>query len=173
MNAGPEVCSSETNVVLPGTRSESTTVCASLGPAFATVIVYAKVLPADNGAGRATSSPIRPPGWRRKIVTVWLLFARLGSGVAAVTSAVLVIVFQLACSATLTTTVKLAEALSVQRADRPGDRAVPPDAGLVRPNAGPDVCSVGDGGGVGRYESLERHGLGVAGAGVRDRDRCM
>ena len=37
--AGPEVWASETNVVLAGTRSESATVWASLGPAFATVIV--------------------------------------------------------------------------------------------------------------------------------------
>ncbi len=39
LNAGPEVCASETKVVLAGTTSESTTVWASLGPAFDTVIV--------------------------------------------------------------------------------------------------------------------------------------
>ncbi len=39
LNAGPAVCASETKVVLAGTTSESATVWASLGPAFATVIV--------------------------------------------------------------------------------------------------------------------------------------
>ena len=39
LNAGPEVWASETNVVLAGTRSESATIWASLGPAFETVIV--------------------------------------------------------------------------------------------------------------------------------------
>ena len=39
LNAGPEVCASETNVVFVGTTSDSATACASLGPAFETVIV--------------------------------------------------------------------------------------------------------------------------------------
>ncbi len=39
VNAGPDVWVSETKVVLAGTRSESATVWASSGPAFATVIV--------------------------------------------------------------------------------------------------------------------------------------
>ena len=39
LNAGPEVCAAETKVVWTGTRSESATVWASLGPPFATVIV--------------------------------------------------------------------------------------------------------------------------------------
>ena len=39
VNAGPEVCASETNVVLAGMMSDSNTVCASLGPVLATVMV--------------------------------------------------------------------------------------------------------------------------------------
>ena len=39
VNAGPDVCVSETKVVLAGRMSDSNTVWASLGPALATVIV--------------------------------------------------------------------------------------------------------------------------------------
>ena len=39
VNAGPEVCESETNVVLAGMMSDNKTVCASLGPVLATVMV--------------------------------------------------------------------------------------------------------------------------------------
>ena len=39
VNAGPEVCESETNVVLAGMMSDNRTVCASLGPVLATVMV--------------------------------------------------------------------------------------------------------------------------------------
>ena len=39
VNAGPEVCESETNVVLAGMMSDNKTVCASLKPVLATVMV--------------------------------------------------------------------------------------------------------------------------------------
>lgn len=51
LNAGPEVCSAETNVVLAGTRSESATLWASLGPVSETVIVYGIGSPASTGPG--------------------------------------------------------------------------------------------------------------------------
>ena len=38
-NAGPESCASETKIVLAGGKSVAPTSCASLGPAFASVIV--------------------------------------------------------------------------------------------------------------------------------------
>ena len=107
-----------------------------------------------------------------RVVTVALLLARLGSRVAAVTSAVLVIVVPFGVLGdTRTTTVKLAEAPKASVPIVPLIVPVPPTAGLVKVNVGPEVCAVRDEGRVGRHEVGQRHGLGVAGAGVRDRDR--
>src|SRR6476660_508812 len=44
----------ETNVVPPGSASASDTVCASLGPALLTTIVYVRSLPAATGSGESS-----------------------------------------------------------------------------------------------------------------------
>ena len=46
VNTGPTVCEPATNVDPAGSGSLRATVCASLGPALATVIVYVRLLPA-------------------------------------------------------------------------------------------------------------------------------
>src|SRR5450755_4159813 len=77
-----------------------------------------------------------------RVVTVELLLARLGSGVAAVTSAVLVIVVPLGVLGdTRTTTVKLAVAPRASVPIVPLIVPVPPTAGPVKVNAGPEVCA--------------------------------
>ena len=75
-------------------------------------------------------------------MTVWLLLARLGSTVAAVTSAVLTIVAPLGVLGdTRTTTVKFAKAPEASVPIVAADRPVPPAAGPVKLNAGPEVCA--------------------------------
>ena len=74
-------------------------------------------------------------------MAVALLLARLGSVVAAVTLAVLLIVDPAGrLGETRTTTVKLAEAPEASAAIVPLIVPVPPTAGLVRLNDGPEVC---------------------------------
>ena len=74
-------------------------------------------------------------------MTVWLLLARLGSKVAAVTSAVLTTVVPLGVLGdTRTTTVKFAETPEASVAIVALIVPVPPAVGLVKLNAGPDVC---------------------------------
>ena len=95
-------------------------------------------------------------------MTVGLLLARLGSLVAAVTSAVLVIVVPSGVLGdTRTTTVKLAEAPEASVAIVPVIVPVPPTAGLVRCERRSRGLGVGDEGRVGRHEVGQRHGLGV------------
>src|SRR5262245_33025490 len=53
VNAGPLVCSADTNVVLAGSTSIHSTRSASLGPAFDTKNVYVKLLPATTGSGES------------------------------------------------------------------------------------------------------------------------
>ncbi len=65
VNVGPEICASETKVVLAGTMSVSATVWASLGPAFATVMCRRGRCPRARGRPRSSSSPIRPPASAR------------------------------------------------------------------------------------------------------------
>ena len=91
--------------------------------------------------------------------------------VAAVTSAVLVIVVPAGVLGdTRTTTVKLAEAPEASVAIVPVIVPVPPDGGTGEAERRSRGLRVRDEGGVGRHEVRQRHGLGVAGAGVRDRD---
>ena len=76
------------------------------------------------------------------VVTVWLLLARLGSLVAAVTSAVLTTVVPLGVLGdTRTTTVKFAETPEASVPIVPLIVPVPPAMGLVKMNAGPEVCA--------------------------------
>src|SRR5438132_7302550 len=51
VKAGPLVCVSETNVVLPGSTSVTATLWASLGPLLVTEIVNVRLLPAVTVAG--------------------------------------------------------------------------------------------------------------------------
>ena len=66
---------------------------------------------------------------------------------------------------------KLAEAPRASVPMVPVMVPVPPTAGLVRANAGPEDLGVGDEGRVSRHDVGDCDGLGVAGAGVGDRDR--
>ena len=76
------------------------------------------------------------------VVTVWLLLARLGSKVAAITSAVLAIVDPAGVLGdTKTTTVKLAETPEASVPIVALIVPVPPAVGLVRLNAGPELCA--------------------------------
>ena len=75
-----------------------------------------------------------------RFVTLALLLAGLGSGVAAVTSAVLVIVVPSGVLGdTRTTTLKLAEAPEASVPVVPLIVPVPPCAGVLRLNVGPEV----------------------------------
>jgi hypothetical protein len=86
----PAGAESETNVVPAGSVSLIVTDCASLGPAFATVIVYVTLAPAATGSGESvivmlTSAEPAPT----LVVVVAELFAVVGSVVAEVMVAVL------------------------------------------------------------------------------------
>ena len=92
--------------------------------------------------------------------------------VAAVTSAVLVIVVPSGVPGeTMTTTVKLAEVPAASVAIVPLIVPVPPDGRTGEIERGSRGLGVRDEGGIGRHEVRKRHRLGVAGAGVRHRDR--
>ena len=97
-------------------------------------------LPASTGPSAAVFVTDRSASVVTLVVTVELLLARLGSTVAAVTSAVLVMVVPSGVlGETRTTTVKLAEAPRASVAIVPVIVPVPPTAGLVRVNVGPEI----------------------------------
>ena len=107
-----------------------------------------------------------------RVVTVALLFARFGSAVAAVTVAVLAIIVPSGVLGdTNTTTVNVAEAPDASVAIVPLIVPVPPTAGLVKVNAGPESCASDTNVVLAGTTSDSRHGLRVARAGVRHRDR--
>src|SRR5580698_10932719 len=100
------------------------------------------VLPASTGPAVAVFVTDKSASAVTRVVTVWLLFARLGSKVAALTSAVLEIVVPSGVLGdTVTTTVKLAEAPNASVPMVPVIVPVPPTAGLVKLNVGPEICA--------------------------------
>src|ERR1700677_4884287 len=100
------------------------------------------VVPAVTGPAAVVFVSDKSASATTSVVTVWLLFARLGSAVAALTAAVLTIVAPSGVLGdTRTTTVKLAEAPKASVAIVPLIVPVPPATGLVSVNAGPDVCA--------------------------------
>src|ERR1700722_15794021 len=99
-------------------------------------------LPASTGPAAAVFVPDTSASAATSVVTVWLLLARAGSKVAAVTSAVLEIVVPSGVLGdTRTITVKLADAPGANVPIVPLIVPVPPTAGLVKLNAGPEVCA--------------------------------
>ena len=162
----PEVCVSETNVVSAGRASVNATVWASLGPVFKTVIVYVILLPASMGPAARSSSPSRLPFWVMALAADAVLVL-----VVEVTVAVLVIVVKFGVLGnTRRTTVKVAESPKGRVAIVSLIVPVPPTAGPVREGQTRSL-RVRDKRGIGRQGVSQRHGLGVAGARVQDRDR--
>jgi hypothetical protein len=133
VNAGPEVCVSETNVVFAGSVSLMTTFEASNVPLFVAVIVHVTFAPAVAVAGPVFA--IARSVVTMVVVAVDVLLALFGSAVAVVAVAVLVIV-PVAVGLMCTTNANVAEvpAASVAIVQL---FAAP----VVQVNAGPAVCA--------------------------------
>src|SRR4029077_17523964 len=86
---GPAVCVIDTNVVFAGVASLSETLCASLGPAFAALIVYVMFPPAFTGSGAPLFVTERSARAMTPVVAVAELFPGHGSNVSLVAVAVL------------------------------------------------------------------------------------
>ena len=174
MNAGPEIWLIVTKVVLAGTRPEAATFRAASGPAFAMVTVTETEEPAitvaarscrrhryvrprpDRGASRDRSGVVREVG-----------VAGRGGHIG-----------------------RVADRRSVrrsrrhhdhhredcrltrgQRCDRAVDRAGATHGGTGHIERRSRVLKLGDESGIGRHDVRKRHRLGIAGSGVRHRDR--
>src|SRR6185295_8797735 len=87
----PVVTTADTNVVLAGTASVTVTVCASLGPLLAKLIVYVRLFPAITGSGESVLVAARSACTITFVVVVLLLLPDAGSVVVLVTDAVLLI----------------------------------------------------------------------------------
>jgi hypothetical protein len=138
VNAGPAIWVDETKVVPAGSRSESVTVAAALGPALATVIVYARLVPGVTVAGAVFVTETSAETLT-VVVAVAELLPGVGSGVVLDVVAVLDSV-PVAPVGTLTTSEKVA--LAPEAIEAMVQLTVPPapTAGVVQLNAGPAVC---------------------------------
>jgi len=140
VNAGPEVCNSETNVAPTGNGSVIDTFAASLGPVFETVRLYVMLLPDENVAGPlfVTARSARVDAVE---IAVDELLPGVGSLVALVTVAVLLMLMPFASlEMTLKTMLNVAVAALAKFAIVQLIGPVPPTAGVVHANVGPAVC---------------------------------
>jgi hypothetical protein len=137
--AGPLVCAKDANLAFTGTRSLRITVCASLGPEFATVIVYVAVPPRTAFAGPVLVTP-RSAAVLIVVDAVDVLFAALASGDVLVTVAVLLTLPAAALDGVRTVRVKLAVAAWISVGMLQVTVPLAPTAGVVQVNAGPLVC---------------------------------
>jgi hypothetical protein len=137
MKAGPVGCDSETKVVFGGKVSDIVTVVASDGPLLVTVMLYVRFVPAVAVAGAVLTTEMSALRVT-VVVTVGLFPVAFGSEVAVETRAVLETVPD-AFGAMWTVIEKVADPV----ANEPIVQLmlpVPPTAGLLHENAGPDVC---------------------------------
>ena len=140
VNAGPASCVPETNVVPGGSGSDMANVCASLGPALATVIVKSRFVPATTVGGAVL---VTDTSADEAIVVddVALLLAGLGSAVVELTVAVLVPTPPLtALGGTLIVSENVAESPAASVAIEQSTVPPAPTAGTVHVNAGPASC---------------------------------